>query len=324
MQATYSEKTNDFSTSLESSPEHTTNETIARERALPLEMTPTSYQFHRSVVEKGKNDFNIHFDSARVSKITEGGFSNGSLCDDVLEKEYENAVAMLSELSTTHKGNFVEDVTASLPSLDLTSAKHVAALANATFALKGDPHFLSKTKSKQDLGLSSSHRQDQQQGEATISTSKSQAASFNEDKRHLKTRRMSDFQQESDFRSSIKNKAIESNLELFKSKSKSIDDLTTNVEQPIQQQHSGKEADLPKTERNIDEEVESSRKEALLMALKAIDDSSNRENGSDESDSDIVKLSGTTVIPQRMFSSLNSPGIGVADQFRSRRSKPYK
>ncbi|XP_034238913.1 interaptin isoform X2 [Thrips palmi] len=320
---TNSEKTNEFSTSLESSPEHTTNEIIARERALPLQMSTNPYQFHRSIVEKGKTDLNIHFDSLIDSKITDGNYSNGSLCDDVLEKEYENAVAMLSELSTTHKSNFVEDVSTLLPSLDLTSAKHVAALANATFALKGDPQFVSNTKSKQDHRSSSSYKKDLQQGEgAFVSNKKSQQTAVNEEMKHLKTRRVSDFQQESDLRSSSQDKAR--NLEMLKSKSKSTDNLMTDVEPPIQRQLSETDDKLAKTRQNNDEEVESSRKEALLKALKAIDDSSNQENGSDDSDSDIVKISASTVIPQRMFSSLNSPGVGVADKFVSRRSKPFK
>lgn len=319
--ATYSEKTIEFSTSLESSPEHTTNESITRERALSLGMTTNSYQFHHGIMEKGKTDVNIHFDSPRGSKITEVNYSNGPLCDDVLEKEYENAVAMLSELSTTRKGNFIEDISTTLPSLDLTTAKHVAALANATFALKGDPQCLPKTKSKQDHRSTSSFSQDLQQGEGTIFTDKKSQQFNNGEKKNVKTHRESDSQQKSDFRGPvIEDESKESDL---KSKSKLSDDLTMNLKM-LQRQTPDKEDNFQKTSKNTDEEVEASRKEALLKALKAIDDSSNRENGSDESDAEIGKISAGTVIPQRMFSSLNSPDIGVSDKFRSRRSKPYK
>lgn len=288
--ATYSEKTIEFSTSLESSPEHTTNESITRERALSLGMTTNSYQFHHGIMEKGKTDVNIHFDSPR-------------------------------ELSTTRKGNFIEDISTTLPSLDLTTAKHVAALANATFALKGDPQCLPKTKSKQDHRSTSSFSQDLQQGEGTIFTDKKSQQFNNGEKKNVKTHRESDSQQKSDFRGPvIEDESKESDL---KSKSKLSDDLTMNLKM-LQRQTPDKEDNFQKTSKNTDEEVEASRKEALLKALKAIDDSSNRENGSDESDAEIGKISAGTVIPQRMFSSLNSPDIGVSDKFRSRRSKPYK
>lgn len=325
---TYLEKNNEFSTSLDSSPEHTVNDTKENNPTVPINMKSSSYQFYRDAKRKEISEFNINLDAHRAKRMTESSSSFGTVCNEVLEREYEDAVAMLSELSTKHGTNFEEDISKSLASLDLKSAKHVATLANATFALKGECHqakpSTTKIKIKPD-GDSSPVKINLLEENSTVSAhlNSNQQSSTNSDS-HSKETDLSKF-------SNSQNENIlgkKSNLESFLDHDDSsggfmIESIPLSHLRPMSP---------PKKEPNVqeecshskstDEEMEASHKEALLKALKAIDDSSTRGNDSDDSDSAMIKLTPGTASTQRIFSSVTS-GIGDTRTL-SRRRRSFK
>ncbi|KAK3926657.1 Lebercilin-like protein [Frankliniella fusca] len=310
--ATYSEKTNEFSTSLDSSPEHTVNKTEENKSMGPSNRKPNTYQFLRDVKKKEISDFNINIDTGRV---TDTSSSFGTVCNEVLEREYEDAVAMLSELSSKHGRSFQDDISTSLASLDFKTAKHVASLANATFALKGESQQpkITPTKTKQDGNLVPVKFNLLDENTTGSSYLKSKQESSTDDNIMIKESELSETINSQKESNAGKKGTLESVVD-----SSGSSDGFLNTKEPF----SLITEDL-RHSKSTEEEIEASHKEALLKALKAIDDTSNRENNSDDSDSAVIKLTPGTTRTQHMFSSVNSSGIeGTMRLGRGR--KPFK
>ncbi|KAJ1528446.1 hypothetical protein ONE63_006857 [Megalurothrips usitatus] len=297
--ATLSDKTNDFSGSTDFSPELTANDIDVRDMPMSAPKSD-SYQFHQRTLQKGSSKINVNFSSSKGSKKI---VDTVSLSTNVLENEYENAVAMLAELSTQSSGSFEDDITRSLASLDLTSAKHVAALANATFALKGEN--LPELKIKQDEPASSRRNSVEEiEDDALLTFSKIQGTPTFEDKRT----------QDKSLPPVSEGEAVLGNP------SDGVENLlgaqnivSDNVLMKKKSAGSWPEGNTVRPAKSTDDKMEASCKEALLKALKAIDDSSNHGNQSDSSDLSSPRVPTSTTIPQRMFSTLSSSGIGVGD-----------
>lgn len=319
LQATYSEKANELSTSLDSSPEHTTHGLRTSNSGLPLVQQSDSYRFQRSILQKSATDFDISLGLSKDLRIPESDIiGSNPLSNEVLEEEYENAVAMLSELSTKHKGRFEEDIS----SLDMASAKH------ASFATKSESQSSSDEKSKLDelsslLRLSKKNDEDN-----SFCTVKSQQSSVPKDKNHTKANKISPgFGIEVGSRK-FSNHMVENNLQPSEcpgnvtSKADSFSQKKINHSGP---QFSGACGDGEIDNKKADEKLEISCKEALLKALKAIDESSDRGSESDNSDTAAPKATNISSGSQRVFSSSNSSGIGVVDDLKlRRRRKPLK
>lgn len=312
-----------MSSSLDSSPEHEANEKKTCFFDSSLHQSDT-LRVQKKIMQKNTIDFDIPFETCKDSKIPEssGFVETNHLSHEVLEKEYENAVAMLTELSTKQKGTFEDDISCSLSSLDMASAKHVAALANATFATSSKSLSSSDVKSKLDELASVFRMSSQSDENHSLLRVKSQESV---DKKHSNPSKIpSGLENESSSRK-LSNHKVENILEPCQSPKHQKPNTEacglTSINRS-DQQFSGAGGDGEINVSKTEEELETSCKEALLKALKAIDENSNQGSESEGSDVGTKPMSKSTV-SQRMFLSLNSSDSGATVR-QQRRRKPFK
>lgn len=265
-----------------------------------------SFEFHKTILPKGRKNHNTYFDSKKNKRVTEVSKDNGSLGSDMLEKEYENAVAMLTELSTKHTGHFDDDTLPPPRSLDFSSAKHVAALANSTFSLNEKLQSAIQEKIDEEAFYQNVQAKQEELKVANNNHNSSLVESTKEERTIITPGSVSAFNASG--LSSQNVSKFEKNSVTPKPHYEIEHDLLVMNKSCIPNQNTVNLGCAQKISRNIEEEMEASRKEALLKALKAIDDRACAGNDSDQDESSTLKLS-HSVVPHRIFSPLNSTSV---------------